>query len=208
MRMLRPLLFCALAALAPFAGAAPGRDLGDGLAYYRVHELPADLPSPPAGGPGACVVDLRFARSGDMAAGAFRAWVKFNATARAPIFILVNSGTAAALRSEFKGLGQAGLVVIAPRGEGLASDVSVQVRPEEDRRAYDALDKGTDAAALLSDYPDKPRVDEAYLEKEHISDSESPDPETDLPAPPRPLVDLVLQRAVQIHRGLRALRRV
>jgi hypothetical protein len=81
------------------------------------------------------------------------------------------------------------------------------VAPEDDRKAYDALEKGADVRSLLSDYPDKPRIDEAYLEKEHIADSEAPEVPTDKPLPPRPTVDALLQRAVQLHRGLLALKR-
>jgi hypothetical protein len=82
------------------------------------------------------------------------------------------------------------------------------VSPEDDRRAYDALEKGADVQSLLSDYPAKPRIDEAYLEKEHIADSDSPEIPTDKPLPARPLVDAMLQRAVQLHRGLLALKRI
>ncbi len=84
----------------------------------------------------------------------------------------------------------------------------MRVSPEDDKRAYDALESGASVESLLSDYPDKPRIDEAYLEKEHLSDSDAPDLPTDKPPPPKPLVDALLQRAVQLHRGLVALKRV
>jgi hypothetical protein len=90
----------------------------------------------------------------------------------------------------------------------MAPLISVNVSPEADRRAYDALEKGSDVQSLLSDYPDKPRIDEAYLEKEHIADSDAPDVISDKPPPPRPLVDAMLQRAVQLHRGLLALKKI
>jgi hypothetical protein len=197
---------CALAAGAP-ASIQPV-DLGQGLAYYRVHELPSDLPSPKSGRPGPCVLDLRFARADELAASALNAWVKFNASAHAPIFILENSETSASLRASFPGNGPVGVVVVAPVSDKVSPDISVQVAAAVDRLAYDAVEKGTLIGSLLRDNPDKPRIDEAYLEKEHLADSEAPDIESDKPSPPSPLVDAVLQRAVQLHQGLLALKRL
>jgi len=202
-------LLLAACALAPAAaGATPARDLGQGLAYYRVRELPRDLPSPPSGRPGACVLDLRFAKAGEAEASALRAWVTFNVSTHAPIFVLENSMTAPPLLAALPGNGPPGLIVLAPQSARTAPDIAVRVSPEEDRRAYDALESGATVESLLSDYPEKPRIDEAYLEKEHISDGDAPDIPADKPLPPKPLVDAVLQRAVQLHRGLLALKKV
>ena len=204
------LLLAALALSQAASGTTLVRDLGQGLAYYRVRELPQDLPSPqPASGrPGACVLDLRFARAGETEAATLRAWVKFNVSAHTPIFVLENSKTAASLLAALPGNGPSGLIVLAPESDRTAPDIAVRVSPEDDKRAYDALESGASVESLLSDYPDKPRIDEAYLEKEHISDSDAPDVPTDKALPPRPQVDAVLQRAVQLHRGLVALKRV
>jgi hypothetical protein len=184
------------------------RDLGQGLTYYRVHEIPQDQPAPSGGRPGACVLDLRFARADELGASALKAWVRFNVSTHAPIFVLENSATDPALLAVFPAGGPAGLVVLAPASARIAPQIAVIVSPEDDRKAYDALEKGADVQSLLSDYPDKPRIDEAYLEKEHIADSEAPDLPADKPAPPRPLVDSMLQRAVQLHRGLLALKKI
>jgi len=197
---------CAL--LGPAAAAAPARDLGRGLAYYRVHELPADLPAPPGARPGPCVVDLRFARAGEAGASALRAWVRAGATARTPVFLLENEATSAALRAALPGNGPAGLIVLAPASEGLAADITVRVTADADRGAYDLLEKGASLESLLADNPDKPRVDEEYLEKEHLSDADAPDVATGGASPPQPPVDAMLQRAVQLHRGLLALKRL
>jgi hypothetical protein len=203
-------LFFALAGLAnaaPLPG--PVRDLGMGLVYFRVHELPNDIPSPQAGQPlAACVLDLRFAKTDAASPAALKAWVRFNASVRTPIFVLENSGTDPALLAALTGSGPAGQVVLAPDSEKLAPDIAVKVTPELDRRAYDALEKGEAVASLLTDFPDKPRIDEAYLEKEHISDSAAPDVPDEKPLAARPLVDVMLQRAVQLHRGLLAMRRI
>ena len=189
-------------------GAQPARDLGEGLSYYRVHELPADLPTNPGARPGPCVLDLRFAKSDDAAAATLRAWVMFNATPRTPVFVIENAGTASALRAAIAPGAAQGLVVLAPASAKLAPDIEVRVSPETDRKAYEALEKGSSLESLLTDYPDKPRIDEAYLEKEHIPDSQAPDVPEGKPQTPLPLVDLLLQRAVQLHRGLAALKRL
>jgi hypothetical protein len=198
----------AVAALAPLACEAAAstlvRDLGQGLSFYRVHALPADLPSTGSAHPTPCVLDLRFATSDEDGASALKAWIRFNASPQTPVFVLENSGTSAALLASLA-RGVPGVIVLAPESAKLGTDITVQVAPEVDRRAYDALEKGASADSLLTDYPDKPRADEAFLEKEHIPDSESPDPAADKP---RPLVDVMLQRAVQLHRGLHALKRL
>ena len=54
------------------AAAAPvTRDLGDGLLYVRVRELPADLPAAAPVPGGGCVLDLRYLAAGRDAAAAF-----------------------------------------------------------------------------------------------------------------------------------------
>jgi len=205
-RLAAGLLLSACAALP--VRAALIRDLGMGLTYYRVHQLPTDQPSPRSGRPGACVVDLRYAKSDEGSAAALRAWVRFNASPHAPIFLLENAQTDPALLAALPGNGQPGLIVLAPADARIGPDFPVRVSEKADRRAYEALEKGADISTLLSDYPDKPRIDEAYLEKEHLADSDAPDVDTDKPAPPRPLVDPMLQRAVQLHRGLLALKKL
>jgi hypothetical protein len=199
----------AACALPPPASAATlVCDLGQGLSYFRVHELPADQPSPPSGRPGPCVLDLRYAKADEIAASALRAWVRFNVSARTPIFVLENAATSPALLASLAGNGPQGLIVIAPASAGLSPDISVRVAGASDQRAYDALEKGAPVQSLLSDNPEKPRVDEAYLDKEHISDGAAPDVAADKPSAPGPLVDTMLQRAVQLHRGLLALKRL
>ena len=206
-----PALILAAALLATCALAAPTepapRDLGLGLCYYRVHELPRDLPSSGKGPAGPCVLDLRFARSDEPSCAALGAWIRFNASARTPVFVLENSETSPALLAVVPG-GLPGLVVLAPRAEKLVADIAVAVSADADRKAYEAADKGAPLESLIHDYPEKPRVDEAYLEKEHLSDSDALDSVADKPGPPMPLVDAVLQRAVQLHRGLLALKRL
>jgi hypothetical protein len=192
----------------PAPAAAVVGDLGQGLTYYRIHELPSDLPAPAAGHPGSCVVDLRFAKADDLAASALKAWLRFNASPHAPIFVLENSATSPALLAAARAGGPPGLFVVAPDGQGLAPDIAVREAKDTDRQAYQALEKGSPLGSLLSDNPEKPRIDEAYLEKEHLSDGDVPDAAADRPSPPGPLVDRVLQRSVQLYRGLLALKKL
>jgi hypothetical protein len=208
----KPPVRLALAAVAACAlaqasvAATLTRDLGQGLTYYRVHEIPQDQPA--AARAGACVLDLRYAKSDELGASALKAWVAFNASVHAPIFVLENAQTDPALLAVFTPRGPAGMLVLAPASARLEPQISVIVSPEDDRKGYEALEKGADVRTLLSDYPDKPRIDEAYLEKEHIADSDAPEVPTDKPLPPRPTVDAMLQRAVQLYRGLLALKRI
>jgi hypothetical protein len=209
MKILPPFL-SALAALASAPAAFPTtlvRDLGEGLTYYRVHELPQDQPAPVSGRPGACILDLRYAKADEPDAGVLKAWVLFNVSVHKPIFVLENAQTDPALLATLQARGPAGLIILSPASAKIGADIEVAVSAADDRQAYDALEKGAAVTSLLSDYPDKPRVDEAYLEKEHIADSDSPELPTDKPAPPRPRVDALLQRAVQLHRGLVALKK-
>jgi hypothetical protein len=207
-----PRLLAAVAGACAAALAAPAatlvRDLGQGLTYYRIHEIPQDQPAPLSGRPGACVLDLRFAKSDELGASALKAWVMFNVSAHSPIFILENAQTDPALLAVLPAKGPPGLIVLAPLSARIAPEIAVIVSPADDRKAYEALEKGADVQSLLNDYPDKPRIDEAYLEKEHIADSDSPEVPTDKPMPPRPLVDAMLQRAVQLYRGLLALKKI
>jgi hypothetical protein len=194
--------------IAPASSAATlVRDLGQGLSYYRVHQLPEDLPSPASGSPGPCVLDLRFGRADESSASALRAWFRFNASARTPILVLENGATSPSLLACVP-MGSGGIIVLAPESAKLGADIAVRVAPAADRIAYDALEKGASVDSLLRDFPEKPRVDEAYLDKEHLSDSEAPEVPTEKPKIPPPLVDAMLQRAVQIHRGLIALKRI
>ena len=206
MKTLLALILAGLSARCAVA-SEPSRDLGQGLYYCRIHQLPADLPSADTLKPGPCVLDLRYAKADETAAAALKAWVRFNLSAHAPLLILENAETATALKSALSGGEKPGLLVLAPASANLAPDIAVNVPPETDRNAYDALEKGAALDTLLTDYPDTPRIDEAYLEKEHISDSDAPEVPADKSLR-NPLVDRLLQRAVQIHRGLKALKRI
>ena len=217
-----------LLALLGVGHAAPvSRNLGQGLAYHRVHQLPADLPTDEEARRQPCILDLRYVHGSGEEAATLAAWLKFHATTRAPVFVLANSDTSAAL-----------LAVIAPRGAGanavvlgaataeFAPDIALKVSAEIERRAYDAFEHGATADSLITEKPDKPRNDEAKLAKERQTQADyaaaqetTPPPispaadtaDSDAaakPKPPAPPVDAVLQRAVQLHRALVALKKL
>ena len=210
---------CTVAALA----AAPlSRDLGQNLAYLRVHVLPGDLPDAGTLRARSLVFDLRFA-TGD--ASGFERWLAARATAATPVFVLVNPETAAPLRAALAALKtHPGLLTVGRGSPDLKPDLTLPVSPAADRRAYDALEHGASLDSLLTDNPDKERNDEASLAQERAappppeaeSDGEAADlssladaapQETPAAAAPPPVIDAVLQRAVQMQRALLALGR-
>jgi hypothetical protein len=214
-----PRLFLTFAALllggAAAAPAAPlERDLGQGLAYFRVHALPEDLPAPGAGAAHACVLDLRFVPGDPAQAAVLGRWLRAHASPHAPVLLLANSQTGPALLAPLSSADAiAGLVIIGPAAEGFAPDIGLPVTAAEDRRAYDGLERGITVEALLNDAPDKVRNDEARLAKDHVQDGDrnDPAPAADAAAAlkrPAPLIDVVLQRAIQLHRSLLAMRRL
>ncbi len=195
-------------------GAVPlERDLGQGLRYYRVRNLPADLPATAKEGGKApvCVVDLRFVEAEAEAATAFMAWARFRAKPRSPVLVLANASTSAALlRALATRERGGGIVVIGMPARQLEPDLPVKTSGEEERRAYDALEKNVPVSVLITDNPDKVRNDEASFSRERLADA-SAEAATEAVAPkgtPPPPLDLALQRAVHLHRSLGALRRL
>jgi hypothetical protein len=191
------------------AAAAPAAvDLGEGLSYVRVGQVEA---LPAASGP--LVIDLRRATAADEAMA--EAFVASLRTAGPVRFVLVSRQTSPALLAR---LGQRAPAVLL-LGTGVAEpalDVALTVTAEEDGRAYDAHEQGTALAALIQPPLRKPRRDEAAIMRSRTNGNgdgnaaESPtaaEPAAGEPAEPL-LVDAVLQRAVHLHRGLKALGRL
>lgn len=219
---MRFLLVALLMAVAPVlaAGSATGRldrDLGLGLAYTRVRALPADLPPAPAK-PAPIVLDLRYATGDESAATALGAWLQFRAAVRTPVFVLVNPATATAILDFLEhNPPRPGLVTLGSPSSRFVPDLPLKVSALTERAAYDALDQGATLENLLTDQPAKPRRDEAVIAQEHAVSPEAVDdagsdlsdtPEPATPPVPPPLIDATLQRAVQLHRALLALRKI
>jgi hypothetical protein len=186
--------------------AAEERDLGQGLGYVRVRELPADLPAAPPAGIRARVIDLRYVASGRDGAAALAAWLKFRASPRTPVLVVANRDTAAEVRQVLREphAGTGWLVVGIP-GPGFEPDVAVAAEAEQDRRAYEALNAGAPLAGLLQDHPDKVRNDERRLAQ---AGDRVPAAKAGAARTSSSVVDAALQRAVHLHRALVALRRV
>jgi hypothetical protein len=229
---LRPLAALLLLAggLVTFARADTlTRDLGEGLTYHRARTLPGDLPvATAAAKKQPCVLDLRYAHGDATAAGTLDAWLKFNAAARTPVFLLVNADTDSTLLTPLAGrLPATGVVVIGSATTALPPDLVLKISAEDERRAYEALGAGVTIDSLLNDSPEKIRNDEARLAKERqtppdtaplpsddplddlLPGAEKPGPDkTAAKAKSRPVIDVALQRAVQLHRSLKALKRL
>lgn len=200
--------------------AAPlEHDLGAGLAYLRLHTLPADLASASAK-PQPRVVDLRFTVVDENGASALDIWIRARAKPATPILVLANAETAPALRPVLAALkSHSGFVTLGAAAPDFSPDVALSVPLEAERTAYHALANGASLASLIAENTDKPRHDEAAIMRERtapleedVADFEleedapsAPSAETSPPAPP---IDRALQRAIHLHRALLALKRV
>jgi hypothetical protein len=191
--------------------AAPvEHDAGAGLVYYRIHELPGDLPPKPEGRVPACIVDLRYVKADNEAATALVAWLRFRATPRTPVFVLANRDTAAALLKPLATHAKApGILSVGIPGGDFHPDVAVQASGDTERRAYDALEKGTPLAAVVADNPDKVRNDEASLSRDRLAEA-AVEEAGDILVGKRavPPIDATLQRAIHLHRSLVALKKI
>lgn len=202
------MLLALWAACAGVVQAAPlQRSLADGLVYFRVHTLPADLPSDEALQKRACVLDLRYATSDAAGATVLSGWLKFHSAPRTPIFALVNGGTAGVVADALRDDDSLpGLLTVGIAGQKFEPDITVTAAAKDERMAYDALEHGATIAALTTDNPQKQRNDEASLAHDRAADA--PTDTDDLTEPEKPaakaapLIDAVLQRAIQIYRGL------
>jgi hypothetical protein len=195
----------------PATNAAEGRerDLGLGLAYYRIHQLPEDLPASDGPRTPACVVDLRYVRTNGAGAKAFQNWLLGRATARSPVFVLANADTDGAVLAALKDRDPSGgVMLIGSANRNFRPDVAVNVTPEVDRQAYDAFEKGATIASLLNDNPGKIRYDETSLGKDRRAEPPARPAGEGKDVVTPPAVDPVLQRAVHVHRGLLALRKL
>ncbi len=209
--MKRRLLVLLLAWLAGSpAFATTPHDLGEGLTYWRLATLPADLPS--GGQPGACVLDLRYAAGNEAAAIALAGWLKFHAAARTPVLVLANPATATPLLQALASTAlPGGTLTLGRPGPGFTPDLAIATTAETEQLAYDAFTAGTTLAALMQENPGKERHDEAAIVRQLADGTPPPAAEPDPaatstePLPPPPLIDRTLQRAVQVHRGLVAL---
>jgi len=207
------LLLASALAIASGRAAPIERDLGQGLVYFRVHTLPGDLPAAVLVGGHPCVLDVRYVPGGDVEATALLGWLKRQAGIHNPVFLLANNETSGVLLAPLNSPDAViGLVIVGASAPNFSPDVALIVAPGDERRAYDALEKGATIDSLISDRVIKSRNDEAALARARLSDNGADEPEAApaaaSAAQPPSVIDPVLQRAVQLHRSLLALKRI
>lgn len=218
------LLFACLFACASAAVAAPApaqvpevRTIDSHLTYVRLARLPADLPASSAAAErGTVILDLRGTPGDAAGAKALGAWIQAHAKPAAPVFILVDATTAGPLMDLLQDLSDTNLPIVSfgPAALGDAVDVPVDITEAQDQAAFGALEKGASIETLTSPRINKPRQDEAELDRDlrdgirpdYSDDSDSQD--LNAPEPKPPLVDLVLARAIQLDHALLALGRL
>ena len=169
--------------------------------------------------PGPLVLDLRYTLAETDAATALDAWLKFRATEKTPVFLLINPDTAPVLRELLiASASRPGVITIGRKTNDTKPDIAIITTAEEEQRAYDALARTKAIDSLLVENADKARVDEASIMRARTEVQDEPVEANPLdriapsqtktePAPPA-LIDRALQRAVHLHRALLALKRL
>lgn len=209
---------CLLTGAVSLYAKPANRDLGDGLLYFRAEIIPRDLP-PADVKAGPLILDLRYALAEVDASTALNAWLKLRATAKTPVFLLLNSDTAPGLKTLLReGPSRPSVITIGRANQETKPDIEVETTDDEERRAYEALEQNTPIESLLVENLDKPRIDEASIMRardEAGEDLFQADPldrilptETKEEAKTPPPIDRALLRAVHLHRALRALKRL
>lgn len=195
--------------------AAP-YDLGEDLAYVRVHRVADALPlldllNRVQSRGSALVLDLRYPVINEADVPAL-ALTLAQRSAPTPVFVLVSPQTPDVLMPALAKLPSPALTIGIRESRPLPA-VAVSQSADVDRRAYDALESGMPLEALITGKIEKERFDEAELVKEfengNANAAPPPEPDPSKPAAEKApvLTDRVLQRAVHLHRALLALKR-
>ncbi len=201
-------------------------DLGQSLTYVRPASGSTESLSLLKSVSGPAVLDLRYFSSEEHAAN-WLAAIKAFATPKRVCFVLVSPETSPVLLIGLA-VGVPDCITLGRASPSLEVDIAIDTPAETDRKAWDAIVHDTALDKLITAPLDKPRYDESVLAKEHAAElnddnstatddvADAPNapatdtPKKDLAAPAKskPLIDAVLQRAVQIDRGLLALRKL
>ncbi len=223
------ILLFILLGLAPCLHAAIEKELGQALAYVRVTDVDADtsIAIDTIARRPALVLDLRAIPVANGFQNKIEAALAKPPAPHAVRIVLINATTAPALVAAITET-LPSVIIIGPRSSAQATDIAVSISDEDDRRAYDALANGTPLEKLINDDHNKPRYDEAKLVHDHANGIVAPDaalpadaeddsittepgaekkPDDSAKKAP-PLIDLVLERAVQIHNSLLALKKL
>lgn len=215
----------------PGLHAAIEKDLGQALLFLRVTDASADrslmldtIERRPA-----LVLDLRGLNcEADFVAALHSALVKPPLPHAARI-VLINAATTSTIVAALDDDALLSVITLAPRSAKVTADIQIAITAEEERRALETLSNGTPLEKLITYSRDKRRYDEAKLVHDHVngvtpSDDELPadaDDDTVTTEPTtkkktngaekkteQPPHDLVLERAVQLHRSLLALKKL
>ncbi|MBM3872240.1 MAG: hypothetical protein FJ382_00620 [Verrucomicrobia bacterium] len=199
----------------PTAAAFP-RPLPGGPAYVRARDLAQlDLAATPA----EAIVDLRSLGEATAEGIAQLRTLLAAGSAGTLRLVLIDPATAGELQALVKAASGRILTLGANLPPG-AVDVAVATTTDLDGRAVAALDAGRAPHELLGTRPEKARYDESSMVRDHAKGLPIPDapPEADESSdhakPPTgldsetALVDHVLERALHLHRALRAIRRI
>ncbi len=228
--MRKSLAFLVLLFLAVFSVASAFAteldNLGQGLGFLRLGPLADQQKSfnSPVGDTPALVLDLRDATADETVSTALLATLRGRPAGRGVCLVLLSSSTAPALLAAFATT-PSGCLTVGRADGACHPDIAVATTADAEQRVRAAFAAGMSLTALLSVPSDKPRHDEAELAKDHAAgipppaedDSAAPsapkpiaDETTKKSAPPKepPVLDVVLQRAVQVHRGLLALGKI
>jgi hypothetical protein len=125
--------------------------------------------------------------------------------------VLANNSTAPALLQVLADNRKVpGLLTVGIAALGFSPDFPVSQSPAEEQLAFNDFAKGTPVTELTTDNPQKQRNDEASLSRDAQADTGEADGTTK-PADSEKRtqhIDAALQRAIQLHRGLKALKRI
>ena len=200
----------------PRSAATDPADLGHGLRYLRLSSCTDQAAISAAQAAPALVIDLRLAQADQGIADRLSPLLA-HAGASRPIFILVGADTAPNLRVAIPD-STPGILQLSARDSGIATGLTIAVDTAADRAAAEALAAGRMPRELFEEQLEKTRYDEEQLAKDHatgqrerqLSEPRDDKGSSSKPAEPtaQALHDLLLQRAVFIHRGLLALGRI
>jgi hypothetical protein len=197
----------------PLLRALPG-----GLSYLRAKDLAQlDVAATPA----EMIIDLRGLRETTPDGARRLGTLLASGSARTLRFVLIDPNTPADLLAIVKASPGRRLTLGANLPAGVV-DVAVATPAERDQQAVAALDSGRPLESLLETRQEKVRYDESSMVRDHAKGLPIPDAPPELEPEPgkadansastvtaeAPLVDRVLERALHLHRALRAIRRI
>ena len=192
--------------LAITAGAADLHEIEGGIRFVRLRDLAAAFPAVEQ----PVIIDLRYAEAPEEAAlPALRAILN----APGPLRLVLYDAAPSEALVDLLARRHANVLTIAPEKAHSAPDVRVAVDPAADRAAYDALEAGAPLSALISSTIEKRRYDEAALVAARSGGAKAPAAKANAAAAqekdvtPAPPIDVLLQQAVYVARGLSALGR-